>query len=262
VSKLARTMYKNMTRLAMTSWLVLVPSDIDAQRPPEKFEVASIKPSSPDSGTETRRYPGGRFTASGVTLNALIQRAWNVKSFQVTGGPAWVNSQRYDVNAKASLDGNVSGGQLMPLIQALLAERFQLRIHRETRELPIYSLVVRKSGPKLQPTTAATGPTWSKTPGLLIGQKISMEMFATDLLEAQLDRVVTDHTGLKGEFDVRLTWMPVDIAANDPDGPLPTNPDGPSLFTAIQEQLGLKLESTRGPVEIIVIESAEKPSAN
>jgi bla regulator protein blaR1 len=246
----------------MISWLILVPSDVDAQRAPEKFEVASIKPSSPDSGTETRRYPGGRFTASGVTLKALIQRAWNVKSFQVTGGPAWVNSQRYDVNAKAALDGNLSGDQLMALIQALLVERFHLRIHRETRELPIYSLVVGKSGPKLQATTADTGPTWNKTPGLLTGQKISMEMFATDLLEAQLDRVVTDHTGIKGEFDLRLTWAPVDMKANDADSPLSTNPDGPSLFTAIQEQLGLKLESARGPVEILVIESAVSPSEN
>jgi bla regulator protein BlaR1 len=226
------------------------------------FDVASIKPSSPDGGTETRRYPGGRFTASGVTLKALIQRAWNVKSFQVVGGPAWVNSQRYDVNAKAALDGNLSGDQLMPLIQALLVERFHLRIHRETRELPIYSLVLGKSGAKLQPTTTATGPTWSKTSGLLTGQKISMEMFATDLLEPQLDRVVTDHTGIKGEFDVRLTWTPVDIDANDADSPLPANPDGPSLFTAIQEQLGLKLEATKGPVEVLVIESVEKPSGN
>jgi uncharacterized protein (TIGR03435 family) len=246
-----------MMPLAMISWLV--PATVLAQRPPEKFEVASIKPSPPDSGTETRRYPGGRFTASGVTLKALIQRAWNVKSFQVTGGPAWVNSERYDVNAKAALEGNISGAQLMPMIQALLIERFHLKIHRETRELPIYSLVVWKSGPKLQPTTAAAGPTWSKTPGVLTGQKISMDMFATDLLEAELDRVVTDHTGIKGEFDVKLTWTPVDV--NDPNS-ASTAPAGPSLFTAIQEQLGLKLESTRGPVEVLVIESAEKPSEN
>lgn len=256
--------YRNITRLAMISWLILPRSYVHAQRPPEEFEVASIKPSSPDSGTETRRYPGGRFTATGVTLKALIQRAWDVKSFQVVGGPAWVNSQRYDVNAKAAIDGNLSGGQLMPLIQALLAERFHLRIHREIRELPIYSLAVGKTGPRLQATTAATGPTWTKTPGLLTGQKISMEMFATDLLETVLDRVVTDHTGIKGEFDVRLTWAPVDIdmKANDAYSPVSAIPDGASIFTAIQEQLGLKLESTRGPVEILVIESAEKPLEN
>jgi uncharacterized protein (TIGR03435 family) len=253
-----------MTRLAMISWLILASGDVEAQRPPEKFEVASIKPSSPDSATETHRYPGGRFTASGVTVKALIQRAWNVKSFQVSGGPAWVNSQRYDISAKAAIDGNINGDQLMPLIQALLVERFHLRIHRETRELPIYSLVVGKSGPRLQATTAATGSSWSKTPGHLTGQKVSMEMFATDLLEAQLDRVVTDHTGIKGEFDVRLTWAPVDtdITANDADRPSSASSDGPSLFTAIQEQLGLKLESTRGPVEVLVIESIEKPSEN
>jgi uncharacterized protein (TIGR03435 family) len=118
-------LYRNTTRLAIISWLILLRSDVDAQGPPAKFGVASIKPSSPDSGTETRRYPGGRFTASDVTLKTLIQRAWDVKSFQVTGGLAWVNSQRYDVNAKATLDGNLRGDQLMPLIQFFrFARRF------------------------------------------------------------------------------------------------------------------------------------------
>jgi uncharacterized protein (TIGR03435 family) len=244
----------NLTRLAMIGGMVLASvRGISAPQPPGRFEAASIKPSSPDSTTETRRYPGGRFTASGITLKGLIQRAWDVKSFQITGGPAWVNSQRYEVNAKA--EGDVTSDHLMSLIQSLLAERFQLRIHRETRELPIYSLVVGKSGPKLQTSTATSGPTWSKTPGLLTGEKISMEMLATDLLEAQLDRVVTDHTGIRGEFDVKLTFAPS-------DSPTPANTDGPSLFTAIQEQLGLKLEPARGPVEIIVIDGVEKPSEN
>jgi hypothetical protein len=121
----------------------------------------------------------------------------------------------------------------MPLIQSLLAERLHLRMHRETRELPIYSLVVGKSGPKLQATTAATGPTWSKTPGLLTGQKISMEMFATI-------------------FFWKQSWIISGSRAGSCS-------HGPSLFTAIQEQLGLKLTSTRGPVESLVIKSAEKP---
>lgn len=214
------------------------------------FEAVSIKPAMPDGHTETRRYPGGRFTATGVTLKALIQRAWDVKDFQITGGPGWVNSERFDVSAKAATSGTVSGPELAQMIQSMLRERFRLEIHREIKDMPIYSLLVAKSGPKLTPTTAAN-QTWSRGNGSLAGTKVPMGMFAGDLLESQLSRVVVDHTGIAGDFDIKLKWTP-DNAEEA----------GVSLFTAIQEQMGLRLEATHGPVEMLVIDRAEKPSEN
>ncbi len=233
-------------RIAFVSVLAGV---VFAQQP-QTFEVASIKPST-GAGTETRRYPGGRFTATGVTLKALIQRAWDVKDFQVSGGPGWVNADRFDLEAKASTTGMVEGSSLAGMIQALLAERFKLEIHHEIREMPIYSLVVAKSGAKLTPTIS-TAQTWSKGNGSLTGTKVPMEMLAGDLLEAQLSRVVVDNTGIKGDFDIHLTWSPDNGAEQI----------GVSLFTAIQEQMGLKLESAKGPVDVIVIDRAERPSEN
>lgn len=214
------------------------------------FEAVSIKLAAPDGHGETRRYPGGRFTATGITLKALIQRAWDVKDFQITGGPGWVNSGQFDVIAKAPAGENISGTELDRMIQSMLRERFHLEIHRETKDMPIYSLVVAKSGPRLIPTTA-TMQTWSRGNGSLTGTKVPMDMFAGDLLESQLRRVVVDHTAIPGEFDIKLTWTP-DNAGEA----------GVSLFTAIQEQMGLRLESTHGPVEMLVIDRAEKPSEN
>jgi uncharacterized protein (TIGR03435 family) len=183
-------------------------------------------------------------------LKALIQRAWDVKDFQIAGGPGWANSERFDVIAKAATSGTVGGPELAQMIQSMLRDRFHLQIHRETRDMPIYSLVVVKSGPKLTPTTAMM-QTWSRGAGSLTGTKVPMDMFAGDLLESQLSRVVVDHTGIPGDFDIKLKWTS-DSAEEA----------GVSLFTAIQEQMGLRLESTHGPVKMLVIYSVEKPSEN
>jgi len=150
------------------------------------FEAATIKPAAPDSHGETRRYPGGRFTATGITVKALIQRAWDVKDFQITGGP-----------------------ELDQMIQSMLRDRFRLEIHRETKDMPIYSLMVAKSGPKLTPTTA-TMQTWSRGNGSLVGTKVPMDMLAGDLLESQLRRVVVDHTGIAGNFHGPVEMLVID----------------------------------------------------
>jgi uncharacterized protein (TIGR03435 family) len=161
-----------------------------------------------------------------------------------------MNTEQFDVIAKAPADGNINGMKLDRMIQSMLRERFRLEIHRETRDMPIYSLVVAKSGPRLTPTTAAM-QTWSRGNGSLVGTKVPMDMFAGDLLESQLRRVVVDHTAIPGEFDINLRWTPENAEQA-----------GVSLFTAIQEQMGLRLQSAHGPVEMLVIDSAERPSAN
>jgi uncharacterized protein (TIGR03435 family) len=235
--------------LRIVACIALIAGPAIAQRA-AVFETASIKPAAENGHTETRRYPGGRFTATSITLKALIQRAWDVKDFQIAAGPRWMHSELFDVVAKAPPTANASGPGLNQMIQSMLRERFLLEIHREIKDMPIYSLLVAKSGPKLTPTTAAM-QTWSRRNGSLVGTKVPMDMLAGDLLESQLRRVVVDHTGIPGEFDIKLKWTPENAEEA-----------GVSLFTAIQEQLGLRLESTHGPVEMLVVDRAERPSEN
>lgn len=217
-----------------------------------EFEVASIKPTPRGSGNTAMGFePGGRFRATGAPLNALIQLAYGVKDFQVSGRPKWADSESYDVVAKPAAGVTLNRDQLKVAIQALLADRFKLKFHRETRDLPIYSLVVGKNGPKLTKNIDAPGPEGTIRSGQLKGSKISMSIFA-DMLAQLLDRAVRDDTGISGDFDVKLDWGPGQTA----------DVDGPSIFTALQEQLGLKLNVRKGVVEILIIDSAERPSGN
>ncbi len=269
---------------------------------PLSFEVASIKPSAAERGkVGIRIAPGGRFTASGLTAKMLIQQAYDIKDFQISGGPGWLSSERYDIVAKAESSANRE--QLKLMLQSLLAERFKLEVHRETKELPVYSLVVAKNGPKLQkseyqPPDPESGPPPKPTgegPGPLAraaaGESVSrstggpmMRMgrgqvnaqmaqisMLANVLSMQLGRPVIDKTGLKGAYDFKLEWTPDEsqrafgLGEGDrPAGEAAAPPDssGPSIFTALQEQLGLKLESQKGPVEILVIDGIEKPSEN
>jgi uncharacterized protein (TIGR03435 family) len=159
-------------------------------------------------------------------------------------------------------------------LRALLAERFQLTLHRETKEQSVYALVVAKGGPKLQQgqakeATGPRGPMMRMGRGELSGQGVELEML-TRTLSSQLGRTVIDRTGLKGNFDFKLTWTPDPGQSAGPpgglpagaDAPPPPDPNGPSVFTALQEQLGLRLESQKGPVEMLVIDRVEKPSEN
>jgi uncharacterized protein (TIGR03435 family) len=198
--------------------------------------------------------PGGTFRATGAPLNALIQMAYEVKDFQVSRGPKWADSESYDVYdivAKPAVGVTLNRNQLKVALQALLADRFRLKIHREIKDLPMYSLVVAKNGPKLTKNIDAPGPGATIGSGQLKGSKISMSILA-DLLAQLLDRTVRDDTGISGDFDVKLDWGPgktVDI-------------DGPSIFTALQEQLGLKLSAEKTMLPIFVVDHIERPTEN
>ena len=240
---------------------------------PTTFDVASIKPNAAnDNPVMIGMHPGGRFTASGVTLRQLINQAYNVRDFQVTNGPGWIAAERYDVNAKAEgLPDRVPPEQLRPMLRALLAERFQLKVHTETKEMPVYALVQGKNGTKLTPSKAEQGRSMMRMGrGQLNGTKIPMKLLTMQLAQ-QLRRSVIDKTELKDEYDVTLEWTPEPGQGGGPFGG-PPPPDGgkmpaagssgPTIFTALQEQLGLRLESAKGPVEIIVIDHVTKPSEN
>jgi uncharacterized protein (TIGR03435 family) len=253
------------------------------------FEVASVKPN--HSGDNGRRimFGPGRFTASGATIRFLITMAYMVKEFQVSGGPSWVDSERYNIDAKEE-DSLAKELEKLPqdermqkkglLIPSLLADRFQLRLGHATKELPIYVLVIAKNGPKLREAKPGTyngikgrdgiahGGSMHVTRGQLECQAASLDLLAFQLSQ-QLGRNVVDHTGLKGNYDFIVKWTPdpnEGAMFKEPQGgrPYPDNAppesSGPSIFTAIQEQLGLKLESTKAPVDILVIDHIERPS--
>ncbi len=299
------------------------------------FEVVSIKPTAPNLGLRGGGPRGDRFTVSGLSLKELVQMAYGrpntngipIGQTQVIGGPSWIDSDRYDVQAKADCGGGViSREQSQLMIQSMLEDRFQLKAHKETRELPVYDLVVGKDGAKLKSSADQTlpaiaagggpqicgpapslpaalppppgpgqrGPNMANMPRgamLMMMNPSGMTMQATSvpignmitLLQQFVGRPVIDKTELKGLFDIKLTFSPEGltfpggrgggpgpgpggpaIVGGQPAGPLaPTDAAEPvpSLFTAIQD-LGLKLESTKGAVEVVVIDSAQKPTEN
>jgi hypothetical protein len=202
-------------------------------------EAASIKPANPDrTGTMVGFLPGGGLRVNNATLKDMIETAYQVRSFQILGGPAWAGSARYDVTAKSG----------------------QLQSHRETRELPVYSLVVNKSGVKpegLRMTDNRQRGINARA-GAMTGEAATMANLAL-VLARQLGRPVVNDTGLDGNYNFELLWTP-DLSPAAPGDQAVADSSGPSLFTALREQLGLRLEAGKGPVEVIVIDRAEKPS--
>ena len=281
--------------LALVIGLLRAPP-LRAQPPaaPPEFEVATVKPNlSGVNLVHLQPSPGGRLLVENFSLRRLIQLAYGVEGFQVSGGPAWIDFDRYDIEARA--EGNPSEKQMTgPMLQGLLKDRFKLRLHTETKQLPVYDLTVTKGGPKLQRSKDGSCTVFSMSTPLPpmhnSGEKrpafcgfsgfgaeglkrtldvlgISMTELAAALSKGELRRTVIDQTGLGGLFDVHMKWA-IEAAfpgpaSGDFGAPVPS-PDaaGPSIFTAIQEQLGLKLESTKGPVEVLVSDHVEKPSAN
>jgi uncharacterized protein (TIGR03435 family) len=198
----------------------------------------------------------GRLTMNNASLRTLIRNGYDIQNYQFAGGPNWLDSDSYDISATVADRAEVSQDQYRTLIRALLADRFQLKVHWQTRQGDVYALVVAKNGPTLK---VATDP--SKEPGLntnksshlarMIGTNAPV-FYLSSVLSNQVSHPVIDKTGLQGRYDWTLVW--------DPE----PNPDStePSLFTAVQEQLGLKLDAQKGPVETLVIDSVAHPSEN
>ena len=254
------------------------------------YDVAAIKPDKSGMGPRIL-FSADRLTATRVTLKFLIKMAYGVEDDQILGASNWLNSETYDIEAKVDSSevsevSKLSDNQRMVMFQRLLADRFKLALHRETKELPVYALVIAKNGPKLQEAKPGdTYPNGIKGPdgkpaghagmmmwgrGRLTGQGIPIASLVPPLSQ-QLSRTVQDRTGLTGKYDIELHWTPDDAAdpMTGPQGDRPTSENGnsaespePSFFTAIQEQLGLKLDSRKAPVEVLVIDHAEMPSAN
>jgi uncharacterized protein (TIGR03435 family) len=273
---------------------------LDAQTPTKAaFEVASVRPNKAGDGrVMIGLQPGGRYTATNVPLRMLLRQAFNVQEFQIVGGPDWMTSDRFDVVAKAP-EGPFNADVMRPMLQSLLAERFKLVVHNETREMPIYALVKARNdgklGPNLSPAAVdcaaamrgrrGGGPPPAPPAPSQPGQKVECGFMIgpgrlnaggmplsnlAQTLSPQVGRIVLDKTELTGNYDFELTYSLEGLGSAFPGGgqplvngaPAPVDPNMPNIFTALQEQLGLKLDSQRGPVDVIVIDSVEQPSAD
>lgn len=243
------------------------------QQAPEKldFDVASIKLAVPnDDGLKLYWLPGGRFFATNATVNDLAGFAWDVRSRQISGGPAWTGSDKYNIEAKADPatklpEGFAAASPFRAMVRSLLEERFKLALHQGSREESIYELRVMQGGTKLAESKNAFPQGLFPGRGRVDGKATPISLLAR-YLAGQAGRVVVDKTGLPAKYDFTLSWTPdsgpLPKTSEGADGERATDPDGPSIFTALQEQLGLKLQSARGPVEVLVIDHAEKPDVN
>lgn len=235
------------------------------------FEIASIKPNtSGDRWESVSPISAGRFTARNVTVEWLLRNAYRIEPFQIAGLPGWANSERFDISAKASAV-NVTPDEVRMMLRTLLADRFQAGLHREVRDLPAYALVVAKNGPKLAKAKSATcdGPGDASSPcgGFRIykrsqmwGNTVTVKQFAAELT-FMMGRMVVDKTALAGLFDIRVEWTPEHFG---PEPGTEVRPDeaNATLFTAIQEKLGLKLVSEKAPVEMVIVERVSRPTVN
>jgi uncharacterized protein (TIGR03435 family) len=277
--------------LALMLGLVSHPAAQSAVKP--RFEVASVKPSASDPLAFPRSSPAspGRFTMLDVPLSLLVQRAYGpLVDFQIVGGPDWLRSRRFDIQGKAE-NAAADMDAMLPMLKTLLEERFQLKVHTETREMPIFALVLARDdgrlGANIKPSTADCSnpqPVRADIAALLQAGQVpcaimpaptrvagSMTLRANGASMAALARfmtgttrrIVQDRTGLSGLYDWEMTYdrgvTPPAQQAGSNAPSTPSTPENPVLMTAIQEQLGLKLESTRGPVEVLVIDSAALP---
>ena len=252
-----------------TAWALPAPPKTMPADAPLTFEVATVKPSDPNR-------PGKLFTIKGrdvltinTTLADLMTMAYGVHLRQISGGPTWMESDKFDVQGRPQVEGVPSQVQLRGLIKNLLADRFKLTVHNEKKELPAYVITAGSRGQKLTQNTSNPNGLpglFFKGLGNLNCTNATMTDLAGILQSAVLDRPVVDKTGIQGKYDFTLIWTPDESqfrtfggapvpSQNDPNAP-------PGLFTAIQEQLGLRLESTTAPVDVIVIDRVEKPAAN
>jgi uncharacterized protein (TIGR03435 family) len=239
----------------------------------DEFEVASVKPSPPDAaGRWIRMASTNEFSAKNHALQTLIAAAYNLNPRAISGGPAWVSSNRYDIVARTPGGVRPDLNEQMAMLRKLLSDRFHLAFHREQRELRAYSLTIAKGGPKLKESTASPNaspagpspPIFVVSPQLvrLPGRNATMAELASVMQRAALDDPVLDKTGLTASYDFDLEFTPDETVFGGALGKGPDDSTKPGLFAAIQQQLGLRLEAGRGLVAVLVIERAERPAEN
>lgn len=233
------------------------------------FEVATIKPSKPDTPGQSITVRGRTFGTTNMTVNGMMTFAFGLHPDQIVNGPQWMKEDKFDITAEPEGTGTPNDRQWRAALAKLLADRFNLTFHSDKKELSVYALTVLKTGHKL--TKNDTNPNglpalFFRGPGVFPVQNATMGDFAGTMQAVVLDRPVVNQTELQGRYDFTLTWTPDETQFGGRGGQVPPPADPanapPGLFTAIQEQLGLKLEATKAPVEVLVIDRLEKPTAN
>ena len=262
---------------AMVALLCVVPSGLRAQDATARdgetkpqmmakdadpdWEVATVRPSDPDRSVNTFDVRGQHVIIGNRTVETMLLMAYGVQPSQIVGAPDWVKTEHFDAEGIANVDGQPNLKQFQSLVRKLLAERFGLVMQREQRELPVYALTVGKSGPKMEKSKGDPDGLPNDDDRRNGGQR-SVQMGNTTMgdlvleLLFYMDRPVVDQTGLKGRYDFTLKWT-FDDSQAPTDGSAP-----PAIFTAIQEQIGLKLEPVRAPTDVLVVDKVERPGAN
>ena len=254
----------------------LQPAGVDPNIKLPEFDVVSVRENKRDSGMMRSQYTPDGINIENLSIKNLIASAYNIKHYLISGGPSWVDSAGFDVQAKVAAEDvplfkKLPATQRGLMLRKLLIERFHLAVHTETKTLPVYELVVASGGSKLKPAAPDPPPPPDADPsdkpkmtgrismgsGMVKLERMPLSSLA-DQLGYSLDRPVIDKTGLAGKFDLSLKWRP----DNRPPSDNGSDDELPSLFTAVQEQLGLKLESSKGPVNTLVIDHVEMPTEN
>ena len=245
---------------------------------PPSFDVISVKPNKTSLGVHgliITEFTADGFRGTNVPVHTLLLQAYGLHEGESFGEPAWANSEVFDIEAKVAgpdvaAFSKLDSDQLQAMLRQILAERFGLVAHRETRELPVYAMSVAKGGPKLKefvfdpavPASARRGGGVQMSMGMIAAHECTIPYFLS-MLSRQLGRTVVDRTGLTGNYDFTLRWSPDNGATTSSNDPAGTQADAlPSIFSAVQEQLGLKLESTKAPASVLVVDHIERPSQN
>lgn len=229
----------------------------------QSFDAASIKPAKPGTRGYSIQPLPGRVSAQNVTLKLLIAEAYHVYDFQISGGPKWLDDDRYDVEAKAAGEATPNKNQLRAMLRSLLADRFSLTIHHDTKEMQVFALEAAKGGTKAQPAKHPDSPVMFR---VFQRRQITAENapldYLTEALTWLLGRPVLDQSGLEGSFDYKLEWAPDELQIQAQEAPPQTDGSAPSLSAALQQQMGLRLVSKKDAVDLIAVDKAERPTAN
>jgi uncharacterized protein (TIGR03435 family) len=262
--------------LLLASRSALIAQSTDGAKPAARFEVASVKPHTSDDRRDMLvALPGGRFVALNTPLRHIIRTAFQLQDDQIVGGPDWIDTDRFDIEAQAANMPGAPGIELLEMLQSLLADRFGLKTHRDMREVRVFALERASRGgalgAEMRPTECPDPVIDLSRPkpcanisagyGLLRLRGMPIAQFA-QYLAPHVSRVVVDRTGLDGRYDIDLKWLPDQTQGAGTPAPSVSTQDRVSIFTALQEQLGLKLESTTASVEVLVIDAIAHPTPN
>jgi uncharacterized protein (TIGR03435 family) len=259
------------------AWAIPEPAKPMAADAKPVFDVVTVKPTPPGRPGKNIGFDGHHFLFRGANLDDMIALGYGLHTKQIDGAPDWADKELFDVEGTPDVPGIPNQKQMASLLQNLLADRFQLKFHNEKRDLSVYVVTVAPGGPKLTETTAAPNDPsgmgfggFSSAQGVTaVGRNLTMADFAMWFQSGVTDRPVVDQTGIKGRYDIRLKWMPDESqfaqfggSGVHPPAPSDSADAPPNLYTAIQEQLGLKITATKAPDDVMVIDHVEKPSAN